>query len=137
MPLPEGKMSCEDCHNPHGSTNKRLLKADSTNDLCYTCHAEKRGPFIWEHAPVRENCLNCHEPHGSNQEKLLRFTRPQLCLNCHNQVGAMGHTYRNPVPGPVGGVNVAPPDQIRGRSCQNCHAQIHGSNSPNGSRWRR
>jgi len=66
MPLPEGKMSCEDCHNPHGTSSKRLLKADTVNDLCYTCHAEKRGPLLWEHAPVRENCLNCHTPHGSN-----------------------------------------------------------------------
>jgi DmsE family decaheme c-type cytochrome len=154
MPVSEGKLSCEDCHNPHGTTNKRLLKADSTNDLCYTCHAEKRGPFLWEHAPVRENCLNCHEQHGSNQEKLLRFTRPQLCLNCHNHTGAMGHTYRNPIPANPGTLtipnrfgtgnvtvaatnNSAPPDQIRGRSCQNCHAQIHGSNNTNGTRWRR
>ena len=58
MPVPEGKMTCEDCHNPHGSSAKRLLKADSINELCYTCHAEKRGPFLWEHAPVRENCMN-------------------------------------------------------------------------------
>ena len=43
------------------------LKAASVNEQCYTCHTEKRGPFLWEHAPVRESCLNCHTPHGSNQ----------------------------------------------------------------------
>lgn len=130
MPLPEGKMSCEDCHNPHGSTTKKLLKADSTNDLCYTCHAEKRGPFLWEHAPVRENCLNCHEQHGSHNDKLLKQSRPMLCHTCHNFTGGMGHTFRNPN-------DPAAPIQIRGRACQNCHAQIHGSNSPDGSRFRR
>jgi DmsE family decaheme c-type cytochrome len=130
MPVPEGKMTCEDCHNPHGSTTRRLLKADSVNDLCYTCHAEKRGPYIWEHAPVRENCLNCHEQHGSSNEKLLKQSRPMLCLTCHNHTGGMGHTYRNPQ-------DPAAAIQIRGRACQNCHAQIHGSNSPDGSRWRR
>ena len=71
MPLPEGKMTCTDCHNPHGSTTQSLLKAETVNDTCYQCHAEKRGPFLWEHAPVRENCLNCHNPHGSNHEYLL------------------------------------------------------------------
>jgi predicted CXXCH cytochrome family protein len=36
MPLPEGKMSCADCHNPHGSVTRPLLKADSVNEraLC-------------------------------------------------------------------------------------------------------
>ena len=71
MPVNEGKLSCVDCHNPHGSTSKALVKNDSVNELCYNCHAEKRGPFLWEHAPVRDNCLNCHSPHGSNHDKLL------------------------------------------------------------------
>ncbi len=56
MPLPESKMSCVDCHNPHGSTTRPLLKAVSVNEVCYQCPAEKRGPCLWEHAPVRERC---------------------------------------------------------------------------------
>ena len=71
MPLFEGKISCEDCHNPHGSTTDPLLRGDTVNDTCYACHAEKRGPFLWEHAPVRESCLNCHQPHGSKPMELL------------------------------------------------------------------
>lgn len=134
MPVPEGKMTCEDCHNPHGSTAPRLLKADTVNDLCYTCHAEKRGPFLWEHAPVRESCLNCHLPHGSNNDKLLKQSRPMLCVSCHTFAGGgMGQTFRHPENTGTGGSVT----QIRGRSCQNCHAQIHGSNSPDGARFRR
>ena len=67
MPLREGKITCSDCHNPHGSFTEALLKKDSINDVCYTCHAEKRGPFLFEHEPVRENCDNCHDPHGTVQ----------------------------------------------------------------------
>jgi DmsE family decaheme c-type cytochrome len=130
MPVPEGKMTCEDCHNPHGSTTKRLLKADTVNDLCYSCHAEKRGPFLWEHAPVRENCMNCHEQHGSHNDKLLKQSRPMIWTTCHNYTGGMGQTFRHPV-------DPLAPIQIRGRACQNCHSQIHGSNSPDGSRFRR
>ncbi len=156
MPVPEGKMTCEDCHNPHGTSGKRLLKADNVNDLCYTCHAEKRGPFLWEHAPVRENCLNCHVPHGSNNDKLLVQTRPFLCSGCHSTTGSMGHLMwgNNTTGDVVNGdptslgqnalgqqVNTAPvviaSKRMSGRSCQNCHSMIHGSNSPGGARFQR
>jgi predicted CXXCH cytochrome family protein len=52
-----------------------LLEA-TVNDTCYQCHAEKRGPFLWEHAPVREDCTNCHSPHGSTQPSLLKARTP-------------------------------------------------------------
>jgi DmsE family decaheme c-type cytochrome len=149
MPVPEGKMTCEDCHNPHGSSSKRLLKADSVNELCYTCHAEKRGPFLWEHAPVRENCLNCHNAHGSNADKLLIQTRPFLCSGCHSTTGTMGHAvWGNNTLGNTasavsatnmngGALGNAPNKRMTGRSCQNCHSTIHGSNSPSGARFQR
>ena len=149
MPVPEGKMTCEDCHNPHGSSAKRLLKADSINELCYTCHAEKRGPFLWEHAPVRENCMNCHSPHGSNTDKLLIQPRPHLCSGCHSTTGTMGHAlWGNNATGNTGSavspINLngaalgnLPNKRMTGRSCQNCHSTIHGSNSPSGARFQR
>lgn len=134
MPMPEGKMSCVDCHNPHGSTTSPLLKADSVNDVCYACHAEKRGPFIWEHAPVRENCVTCHHPHGSNHDKLLVTARPHLCQSCHagtNHPSAFYNTTQ------LGGNTAGLNSRVMGRSCQNCHSQIHGSNHPAGSRFQR
>ena len=61
-------MTCSSCHNVHGSTNVRLLRAGTTIDeSCTSCHAEKRGPFLWEHAPVAESCTTCHDPHGIEQ----------------------------------------------------------------------
>jgi DmsE family decaheme c-type cytochrome len=69
-PLREEKMQCTNCHNPHGTQTAKLISANSANDKCYECHAEKRGPFLWEHPPVRENCINCHDPHGSPHEPL-------------------------------------------------------------------
>ena len=44
MPLLEGKMTCVDCHNPHGSATDPLLRADSVNQLCFGCHAEEARP---------------------------------------------------------------------------------------------
>ena len=133
MPLPEGKMSCVDCHNPHGSTTRPLLQAESVNALCYRCHTEKRGPFIWEHAPVRENCLNCHVPHGSNHDKLLSSARPFLCQQCHANDGHPTDLLTR-----SGTATGSSPDaRVMARSCQTCHAQIHGSNSPAGVRFHR
>jgi DmsE family decaheme c-type cytochrome len=124
MPLREGKMTCSDCHNPHGSATDALLKEVSINDVCYKCHAEKRGPFLYDHPPVRENCLNCHNPHGTNNEYMLNVARPRLCQQCHT-LG--GHAQ----PGnPSSRFMIA-------NSCQNCHSQIHGSNNPSGARFQR
>jgi DmsE family decaheme c-type cytochrome len=118
MPLREGKIVCSDCHNPHGSATAGLLRANSINENCYKCHAEKRGPFLFEHAPVRENCLNCHDPHGSVNEFLLKISRPRLCTECH----AFGHGTTS---GPLAVQSIS-------RSCQNCHTEVHGTNSPSG-----
>jgi DmsE family decaheme c-type cytochrome len=138
MPLPEGKMSCNDCHSAHGSPTRPLLKADSVNEVCYACHAEKRGPLLWEHAPVRENCLNCHNSHGSNHDKLLVAARPYLCQQCHTSPAAhAGSFYRGDQSAESarrGGTQSA---RMIGRSCQNCHSQIHGSNHPSGARFQR
>jgi DmsE family decaheme c-type cytochrome len=138
MPVPEGKMSCTDCHGPHGTTTRPLLRADSVNDTCYACHAEKRGPLLWEHAPVRESCLNCHEAHGSNHDNLLVASRPSLCQQCHNV--SVGHTatfYRadQTLRSALGGGAQSP--RMIGRTCQNCHSQVHGSNHPSGARFQR
>ena len=124
MPMREGKMTCSDCHNPHGSFTEALLKFNSINDTCYKCHADKRGPFLWEHFPVRENCANCHDPHGSNNEFMLKMMRPRLCGQCHTA----GHSVALTSPGGVQGYN---------RSCQNCHSKIHGSNAPGGMLFQR
>ena len=59
MPFREGKVTCTDCHNPHGTPNPKLLMTATANETCYKCHAERRGPFLWEHPPVMENCMNC------------------------------------------------------------------------------
>ncbi|MCZ6616638.1 MAG: DmsE family decaheme c-type cytochrome [Gammaproteobacteria bacterium] len=133
MPLIEGKVSCIDCHSPHGSVTSPLLAGDSVNQVCFKCHAEKRGPFIWEHAPVRDNCLNCHEPHGSNHDQLLTTARPFLYQQCHTN---RGHPNDLLTEANLGS-GTRPDPRILNRSCQNCHAQIHGSNHPSGVRFHR
>jgi DmsE family decaheme c-type cytochrome len=125
-PIIEGKVACHDCHDPHGALTPVMLKAESYQDLCTSCHADKRGPWIHEHPPVMENCATCHTPHGSSHNRLLAQKPPALCADCHPG----GHTHglydgRGTLPG----IN---PSNIRfeGSGCINCHRQIHGSNAP-------
>jgi DmsE family decaheme c-type cytochrome len=131
MPVREGKMDCSSCHNQHGSTNVRMLRAGNTvNEFCASCHSEKRGPFLWDHAPVRESCITCHDPHGSGNDRMLVAKAPMLCQRCH--VGT-GHPVR-----PYDGVALtASSNRLVGRGCVNCHSNIHGSNHPSGQFFQR
>ncbi len=125
-PIREGKMSCTDCHNPHGSQSDKMITAASVNDQCYSCHAEKRGPFLWDHPPVRENCANCHTPHGSNHLKLQKTSVPYLCQQCHSNTRHPGTLYDRTTLAD----GSRPSNRDFSRSCLNCHAAIHGSNHP-------
>jgi DmsE family decaheme c-type cytochrome len=131
MPVREGKMDCTSCHNPHGSTNVRMLKTGNwITEACTSCHTEKRGPYLWEHAPVTQNCATCHDPHGSNNDRMLVAKAPMLCQRCHIST-------RHPPTVYDGSQLTAKSNRLVGRSCVNCHSQIHGSNSPAGNRFLR
>lgn len=133
MPVREGKMSCTSCHNPHGSGNLRLLKTGTTIDeSCTSCHAEKRGPYLWEHAPVANACVTCHDPHGSNNNRMLAAKLPFLCQRCHVTSRHPPTVYEGFLLG-----NSTNANKIFGRSCTVCHQQIHGSNAPSGAAFLR
>jgi DmsE family decaheme c-type cytochrome len=110
-PIREGKMSCVDCHDPHGGSSGNGLKLSNRNTLCLTCHAEYQGPFTFQHAPVNESCLTCHSPHGSPNQNLLSVSQPALCLQCHS-------AHHN-------GTSLPLVDR-----CTNCHNAIHGTDIP-------
>jgi DmsE family decaheme c-type cytochrome len=131
-PVRFGKMDCSDCHQVHGSNSVALLKQSSVNKTCYTCHAEKRGPLLWEHAPVTEDCRICHAAHGSVQASLLKKRPPLLCQQCHSQFGHPSvPRSANGLPGTHGSVF------LLAGSCINCHSHIHGSNHPSGATFMR
>jgi DmsE family decaheme c-type cytochrome len=132
MPVREQKMECSSCHNVHGTTNVRLLrKGDSIAELCTSCHAEKRGPYLWEHAPSRDGCVTCHDPHGSSNERMLVAKPPLLCQRCHVGTRHPSTIYDQQAIGSAS----APSVRIYARSCVSCHSAIHGSNHPSGQRF--
>jgi DmsE family decaheme c-type cytochrome len=137
-PIRDGIMVCTDCHNTHGSLGASNLVRPTVNETCFQCHAEKRGPFLWEHAPATESCTTCHTPHGSNHFSLLVARQPQLCQQCHiaqfhPSTNYQGPDYSAPFPGgtPIG------QRQAFAKGCLNCHPEVHGTNHPSGPRWTR
>jgi predicted CXXCH cytochrome family protein len=123
-PVAEGKMSCNDCHDPHGQDikkSKKLLMA-STNDSCLQCHREQARQHIWEHEALREGCTSCHAVHGSINKKMLVENDNNLCLKCHTQVQATSAGTS------IGGSSHG--TRINNATCWSagCHAAVHGSN---------
>lgn len=131
-PIQEGKVKCSDCHNPHGALSPAMVKQETVNQQCFSCHADKRGPYVFPHPVVEENCLTCHTPHGSSHGKLLNEKVPNLCQDCHVQ-GRHPTSYYGQNQAwilPNGTQNAAVSSRFVSRSCLNCHNAIHGSNAP-------
>ena len=119
----EGLVRCTDCHNPHGSSLGRQLRASESQDVvCFKCHADKAGPFVFEHQVVKvEGCVSCHLPHGSSNPKLLKRSQVNLlCLECHTfSLDPVGQQPSGPVHN----------QSQKYQACTMCHVAIHGSNT--------
>src|SRR2546425_3323629 len=117
----ENLVKCTDCHNQHGGILTKQLRSTAAQDqVCFKCHMDKAGPFVFEHQPVKtEGCVSCHLPHGSSNPRLLRRSQINLlCLECHSLVTDPGApatpTFHN--------------QAQKYQACTMCHTQIHGSN---------
>lgn len=128
-----GFFMCSSCHQPHGSPTRALLAKSTVNDTCFTCHADKRGPFLWEHRSAQDDCMNCHNPHGTNTPPMLKARLPFLCQQCHMNTNHAQTMFSGTQANPTNGSAFF----VLGRSCTNCHMKIHGSNHPSGARLQR
>lgn len=131
-PIREGKINCADCHNAHGTVADKLIDAQTISQKCYECHANTRGPFLWEHPPAVEDCLTCHTPHGSSHSGLLKGRAPYLCQRCHSNVGHPSELSARSNSDAGQSAYRVLNNRAFYRACLNCHIAVHGSNHPSG-----
>ncbi|MEO0997940.1 MAG: DmsE family decaheme c-type cytochrome [Pseudomonadota bacterium] len=124
----DGFLTCGDCHRLHEASGPSLLLGDTLNETCYDCHDDKRGPVLFEHAPVTEDCSSCHDPHGSQHPAMLVRRGPFLCQGCHSEAGHPSEVF---AAAELEGAS--PASELILRNCMNCHTQVHGSNHPSGA----
>lgn len=102
---------CMDCHDPHQTDNKYMLK-DEGAVLCYSCHEKSKLDRKFSHQPIAEGkCLDCHDPHQSDHKYMLKADGVNLCMTCHNKADFTGKSIHAPV---------------ADGDCSACHAP-HGS----------
>ncbi len=102
---------CFACHDPHGTSRPKMLRVDTTKELCLSCHnkplkREEDGVMLpdmkkhleentkWHGPIVAGECTGCHNPHGSDNSRMLKGPYPSkstakfkpesyVCFNCH------------------------------------------------------
>ncbi len=119
-PVLEGKVSCVDCHDPHAEEVRpwSATSLEGQNELCFKCHTDKKGPFVYKHEAMEEGCTICHNVHGSINDKLLVADDVNVCMRCHYEDTFVANH----------GASVS---RFTGRgkfSCLGCHMAVHGSN---------
>ena len=121
-------MSCSSCHNPHDGSRPKMIKAEWNNELCLQCHTEKRGPFFWEHAPVRENCTLLPQPPRLEPRQApgvaAALALPALPPE-HTASRARVYTGIN-----AAGATTSASNRAVEHACKNCHQNVHGGNAP-------
>jgi len=122
-PVKEGRMSCTNCHNPHGQDvyKPKGMFVARENETCLQCHREQARPHVFEHEALREGCTTCHNAHGSINEKMLVERDNNLCLKCHAQLAT---------PGTVTIGDMSHTTRLMQGTCWSagCHTAVHGSN---------
>lgn len=91
---PVQKGRCSACHVPHGSDEARLMRQDSTIELCGSCHdwlKHNSHPMGERYRDARNknvavDCLSCHRSHGTGYRSMITTaTSTDLCVQCHKR----------------------------------------------------
>jgi predicted CXXCH cytochrome family protein len=127
------KTGCLNCHNPHGSKQKKLLE-DTQINTCGKCHTDTVKLQEWSInnpknkglcEPVKTgNCISCHTPHSADNTLLIAQKNISigLCGKCHEWQTHSTH--------PIGEKVVDPRDKNLTVECLSCHKACGTGNKP-------
>ncbi len=122
-PVKEGRMTCTNCHDPHGEDiyKAKGMQTGRENDVCMQCHRDQARPRVFEHEALREGCTICHRAHGSINDKMLVENDNNLCLKCHAQIT---------LPNTITIGKISHTTFLAQGTCWSagCHTAVHGSN---------
>jgi len=91
-PLLPDQGECLECHAPHASPGKALLKEPEERLVCYRCHDASMFERDYSHLTGERTCSDCHLAHGSEHPAFLREEGDALCYSCHeDQQAQHGH----------------------------------------------
>ncbi len=113
---------CTDCHTPHASDEKGLVKGNNERAVCLGCHDAVKDTLARSKSihPLKASggrCTACHQPHSSAQPALLTQPKDDLCLGCHKTHTQFSHPIGKGVTDPNTGGNM---------TCLSCHG-AHGT----------
>jgi DmsE family decaheme c-type cytochrome len=127
------KTGCLNCHNPHGSKQKKLLE-DTQFKTCGKCHTDTVKLQEWSiNNPKNEglckpiktgNCISCHAPHAADNILLIAQENISigLCGKCHEWQTHSTH--------PIGEKVSDPRDKNLTVECLSCHKACGTGNKP-------
>ena len=107
---------CQDCHDPHGGSDRSFIKTERMDELCFQCHDQ--APFLKKvvHGPMATgNCGMCHNTHSENNPSLLKSGKEMICIRCHTDKDYSGGDFHQHTPLAEG--------------CDGCH-DSHSSDNP-------
>ena len=148
-PIQEGKVTCSDCHSVHGSAGPKLAKRDTRQRHLLHVPRGKARPVRAQPSTGAGQLRELPQPARQQRRRhaalratrscatsAIRRTRPaasarwagsRACSRrrCRRRRCRQSRRCR----AAINTVNV-----WQGRSCLNCHTQVHGSNNPGGAR---
>lgn len=130
---PPGGKNCTECHNPHRSAVRHLLRDENLRLECSKCHEEDlreagERPFHHKFFNPQTECGSCHHAHQNGKNSYLRANVGETCLTCHDMpIKVEGRNLENVGREIREAKHVHPP--LREMACPACHTP-HGSEQP-------
>jgi len=124
---------CTQCHNPHESRVRNLLRDEKFLSECAQCHEPflKKAaayPYRHEYFDPKTQCGSCHYAHQQSAQRYVRENVAESCLTCHDLPIESGGRKLENIAESLATLPFVHKAMEKG-SCPACHTP-HGSDQP-------